>query len=553
MASEDNPLRGGKLWIGEARQPGSLFVRADGSTLYEQFRLRVEPRLPTVLRNRAIQAMVVLVYLWTVVALLYAILFAAADGASARTTLDLWSAFTGTGFRTTTASVGQVVVLTAALGLFYAVPNNFPDNPSNSFPFVPELVLFGTLCLMAGIYSPGRRWPIRREERFWYLVLVLFLGYTTFRAIQSGLGLDIGFDPCSAVAPSVIVRLECRLDASFSQNYAWKSIVQSIVVLGIAGMTAFLARTVPGFSRNALAAIMLVGLAHASIGLAAIALRVRQVLPTWIMMNPYADRFTFFIPYPGYVWTQMAPALAVSVWQLSYGSSTRDRLVGIVATILLAAGIAGTQQRGGLLLVGTMVLLALAATVLKSRTGSGFGSERVRLSFCAVLWAASIYPLLMLRSHTGGMFVDFRTRPYIWKAAIDGVMKDQNHRLFGFGYARWAEFGQVSLGTPAHLVLDTAHSLWIRVLFELGAIGLLLAAACVVGAFVIAVRNASGLTGGLFLVSAVAMAFLICATFEEPDFARPVVMNHAFLAGVCCGLPFFRSPRRRGAPARDTS
>ena len=36
MASEDNPFRGGKLWIGGARQAGSLFILAHSGTLYEQ-------------------------------------------------------------------------------------------------------------------------------------------------------------------------------------------------------------------------------------------------------------------------------------------------------------------------------------------------------------------------------------------------------------------------------------------------------------------------------------------------------------------------------------
>jgi hypothetical protein len=39
MASEDNPPRGGKLWINGVRQHGALFIRAHAGTIYEQFML----------------------------------------------------------------------------------------------------------------------------------------------------------------------------------------------------------------------------------------------------------------------------------------------------------------------------------------------------------------------------------------------------------------------------------------------------------------------------------------------------------------------------------
>jgi hypothetical protein len=547
MASEDNPLRGGKLWIDGVRQPGSLFIIAEGPTPYERFRLHVEPGLPNALRNRAVQAVVVAVYLWALVTLLYAVVFGQVDNAPRRSALHTTDPSPTPDLRASTKGACQIVLLSAALALFFLVPDNFPDNPSNSLPLFPELVLFGTLCLIAamdGSTSPrseGLRSTFSRDEMICCGFVALASGYIAFRAIQSGAGYHLGFDPCGAVAPSAIVRLECRLDASFSQNYAWKSVAQTLLMLSIGVVTAFLTRTVPRFYRRALLAIVLIGLAHALIGLGAIWFRQPQVLPSWIMLNSYElNRFTFFIPYPGYVWLHMAPALAVTVWQLSYGSTTRDRLLATLALIALATAIAWTQQRGGLLLVGTMVLLVVSATVFRTAhrvLWSQSGTVRVALS--AVLWMASIFPLLMIRSHTGGMFVDFQTRPKIWKAAIDGMLNER--LLFGFGYARWGEFTRVSLFTPAAVVLDSAHSFWIRVLFELGITGLCLVVICFLSLTAIAFRNAAGLTGGVFLVLSVAAAFFISATFEEPDYVRPVIALHALLVGVCCGLPFRRS------------
>jgi hypothetical protein len=57
IASRDNPERGGVLWVGEARQPGSLFIRADrrGQNAYRRFRSEGTPHLPGVLQVETIQ------------------------------------------------------------------------------------------------------------------------------------------------------------------------------------------------------------------------------------------------------------------------------------------------------------------------------------------------------------------------------------------------------------------------------------------------------------------------------------------------------------------
>ena len=54
IASEDNPRRGGKLWIGDVRQPGALFIRASGGTTYQRYRAGAAPGLPAVLWRRSI-------------------------------------------------------------------------------------------------------------------------------------------------------------------------------------------------------------------------------------------------------------------------------------------------------------------------------------------------------------------------------------------------------------------------------------------------------------------------------------------------------------------
>ncbi|MEX2269871.1 MAG: hypothetical protein WD690_00275 [Vicinamibacterales bacterium] len=57
VASHDNPERGGALWVGATRKPGSLFLRADrrGQNAYRRFRTEGTPHLPRVLQIEAIQ------------------------------------------------------------------------------------------------------------------------------------------------------------------------------------------------------------------------------------------------------------------------------------------------------------------------------------------------------------------------------------------------------------------------------------------------------------------------------------------------------------------
>jgi hypothetical protein len=57
QATQDNPDRGGVLWVDERRLPGSLQLRADrlGPTIYRRFQNEVEPNLPPVFQSHAVQ------------------------------------------------------------------------------------------------------------------------------------------------------------------------------------------------------------------------------------------------------------------------------------------------------------------------------------------------------------------------------------------------------------------------------------------------------------------------------------------------------------------
>ncbi len=511
VASADNPARGGKLWIDAVRQPGSLFLRAEGSTMYERFAATVEPNLPRVFRYALVQIAIGLVSLWALVTAIDAVLLGRRSGAGSKVPFQIVPAFRRRSWHPAVADLIQIVALSVALAMFFAVP----DSPAASIPLMPELLLIGTLCIIAGLNKPSTLQPAverlspRQTFTRWWILPALWIGYTTVRAIHGGLPAS-NVDPCFAVAPSAIVRWECRLQASFQQNYGFRSFVEFAAMIAIGGLGGLMSRRIGGFWRTALAAILFVGVAHALIGFAARWFWIPQVLPPWIMVNSYEfDRFTYLIPHPGYVWPQLAPAFAVAACQSMYGTIRSGRVGGLAAAVLLGSAICSTRQRGGLLLVGTIAFVVIAALVVEAiRHSSGkITYSMIRLSVGGAIVVMLFYPVFVSWSQWGGQFID-SYRLTLWKFVWSDVVRE--HAFFGFGYARWPEFARLSAGTAAAAVLDTAHSTWIRVLFELGTVGLALLGACVFLAVFISLNNAQALSGGVFLILTATIAFAIC-------------------------------------------
>jgi hypothetical protein len=76
MVSTDNVTGGGELWIGNQRHPGSLSIRAHTAhnTAFDRFRVDVDPTLPRILRNRALQLAVAIGYQAALLTLVFGLL-----------------------------------------------------------------------------------------------------------------------------------------------------------------------------------------------------------------------------------------------------------------------------------------------------------------------------------------------------------------------------------------------------------------------------------------------------------------------------------------------
>ncbi len=124
-------------------------------------------------------------------------------------------------------------------------------------------------------------------------------------------------------------------------------------------------------------------------------------------------------------------------------------------------------------------------------------------------------------------------RMNMWDVAWEQSM--QENIWLGNGYGTWLrEFSQ--LPGSGGVSYDTAHNLWVQLIFELGAIHVV-AMAIILGMFIWTtliyknVEQPSLKIGGLFLT----IGFFVASVVQEIDYIMPVYMQFAVIAGLCFG------------------
>jgi len=133
----------------------------------------------------------------------------------------------------------------------------------------------------------------------------------------------------------------------------------------------------------------------------------------------------------------------------------------------------------------------------------------------------------------------------MWDLAWQSI---QEHLWLGTGYGTWLrEFSQ--LPGSGGVSFDTAHNLWVQLIFELGAIHVV-AMAIILGMFIWTtlifknVEQPSLRIGGLFLT----IGFFVASVVQEIDYIMPVYMQFAVFAGLCFGGTSYQEtivPERR--------
>ena len=556
LASQDNPYRGGKLWINGVHQPGSLSIRAHAGTMYQQFRL-AESRLPNVLRNRAVQGTGVLVYHCVFLAVAYGLVFRSQSsrtlGAANRDPVGQGLQASLSAQKSESSRRHTAFTTTVAVGVFLALCGLFvaPGSPDDAIPIVPEgliivVLMLGTAAWLRSGLAAHHTWMLAEAERVLVAAVVLVLAFWTFPRVLGSL-FPVAANPCFRAAPSSIARAECFLQAGFNQSYGVRTFATLLMALGIGTASALWTRTGPRNWRPLAFAVVGVCVLHAVLGFVTLFVGWPQLLPKSIMVNSWGrERFTFVMPNPSWVWPQLAAGLAWVLWFALKAETRRQRLLSVAGAIVLSAAILSTKQRGGLLLL--VLLWGCAASVsgwlrLGARDlTSGrkiLAVSGLLLGFSAAAAVSSVKWLLPFIND--GTFHD-RSRLSIWMAALHAWL--QRDPSWGFGYASWysAVTTAVTGTEDANFVRVTAHNLWVQLLFEHGIVGAVLVVTLMLLSVFVAFRNLRRKRFGHALVVLQLIAFLTCTMVQEVDFVRPVLATFAVTWGTLLGMPFDKWP-----------
>lgn len=425
-----------------------------------------------------------------------------------------------------------------------------PASPDYAYPLLPEALLLAIIGLYfsrsaKSAHETGLEtsFSFRLSERAWLFALVAVLLFWMAPRLYLAL-FENGLGPCRHAAPSFITRGECFVQAAFVQNYGIRQFITLLLALYAGALAALATRFNTQNWKIFAYAIVIVSLAHVSIGFVTQAKGELQLLPKWLMVNSFGmARFTFLIPNPSWVWPQLAPALAWSLW-LALSPKRTTQLLFILCAAAISTAIVMTHQRGGLLLLVLLwgiFLTRLVSGALRNQTQN----QKLKWIFAAAWFGAVVlgarFFLHWATEAAGrGTFHD-DNRWTMWKIALKGLMEQSP--VWGFGYASWySKFKELAIaaGVPG-LSFDTAHSLWVQLLFEHGILGFIFISLALFGALFLAFRNARRLQDGALLVALQAAGFLCCSVVQEVDYIRPVLMTHALTWGTLLGLPYYLS------------
>ncbi|HIO84275.1 MAG TPA: O-antigen ligase domain-containing protein [Deltaproteobacteria bacterium] len=417
-------------------------------------------------------------------------------------------------------------------------------NPEYNFPGITETLLIGiSLLLVANSLFLGKS----LTQREWVLggILLALIGTLAIRYL-------FGWSDPETIAsrrcfwmPGYFGKLECLLQLPFKSHYGLRQLLFHFTALSVFLGVASLSRM-----SGSLRTWVLIPLA-----VPAVIIALGVFAPVYQDTNFTLTGFNFVfgthgavrgrgvIANPSWLWPWLAPAMGIGLATV-FAKNWALKAVGLALFVLCAWASLSVMQRGGYLIVGVL-LVALILSVLYyfgakwskmiawSMVGSGsfglgyfvYDSSRIMMIFN---WLRQIGLTIkgapLQRSHE---------RLRMWDVAWEQSIQD--NLWLGTGYGTWLrEFSKLS--GSGGVSFDTAHNLWVQLIFELGAIHVVVMA-IILGMIVWTtlfyknVEQPSLQIGGLFLI----IGFLVASVVQEIDYIMPVYMQFAVFAGLCFG------------------
>jgi len=417
-------------------------------------------------------------------------------------------------------------------------------NPEYNFPGITESLLIGvSFLLVANSLFFGKT----LTSREWILIGILFFLIGTL-AIRYLLG---WFDQESIPSrkcmwmPGFFAKLECFLQLPFKLNHGLRQLLFHLTALSIFIGAACLSRM-----SGKLRPWLIIPLS-----IPALIVAIGVIIPIYydpnfsltgnnFIFNKFGgiERGNGVIANPSWLWPLLSPVMGIGL-AFIIGNNWVLKGFGLSVFIICAWASLSVMQRGGYLIIG--VFITILTVLFLYRLGKKWSKKyALILGGIGALGLGYIFYnptkiLVILKplTHLGiklreSGFIYSDNRLIIWNLAKQSI---QEHPWMGTGYGTWLrEFSKIS--DSIHLTFDTAHNLWIQLIFELGAIHVLIILLVIILITIptLLYKNISHSAlqiGGLFLV----IGFFVVSLIQEIDYILPIYMQFSVFAGLCFG------------------
>jgi hypothetical protein len=417
-------------------------------------------------------------------------------------------------------------------------------NPEYNFPGITETLLIGiSLLLVANSFFLGK--SLTQKE--WVLgeILLVLIGALAIRYL-------LGWNDSETIAsrrcfwmPGYFAKLECLLQLPFKSHHGLRQLLFHFTALSVFLGVASLSR-MSGSLRPWLIIPLAVPALIIAFGIFTVAYEETNFSLTgfnFVIGTKSNISARGVIANRSWLWPWLAPAMGIglaSVFAKNWGL----KAIGLALFIVCAWASISVMQRGGYLIVVIFLSVMILVVLFRSypRLSKNFtwliGGIGI-LGMGAFTYGSSLLMNILdaLRaigvSIRGDIFHVSSERLRMWDIAWQQSIQD--NIWLGNGYGTWLrKFSK--LPSTEDFSYDTAHNLWVQLIFELGAIHVVVMAiilSLIVWTTLIYknVDQPSLAIGGLFLTT----GFFVTSLVQEIDYIMPIYMQFAVFAGLCFG------------------
>ncbi len=447
----------------------------------------------------------------------------------------------------------QVLIWVSSLVFSIALLSTFfnATNPNYNFPGITETLLIGlSFLIVANSQFLGKN--LTRREWFLGGILLFLIGTLAIRYFLGWNDNETITSKRCIWMPGYFAKLECLLQLPFKSHHGLRQLLFHLTALSVFIGFACISR-MSGLLRPWLVVPMAVP---------AIFVSISVMIPIYydpdfsltgynFVYSPYdIQRGKGIVSNPSWLWPWLTPMMGMGLAAI-FSKNWVLKGIGLTLFCICVWATLSVMQRGGYLIIGvfisTLIIVFLYRLGKKRSKLYGLLMSTVGLiSICFLVFDVSrLQSFLNLLRNLG---ISVRVELYhllspdrflslerlkMWNIAWHKSI--QENFLLGTGYGTWLREFSMLPGSK-NISYDTAHNLWIQLIFELGVIHVVTMLMILI-VFVLATLiyknfdQPSLRIGGLFLT----IGFFTASIVQEIDYILPVYLQFAAFAGICFG------------------